>query len=96
MARRPVVEVTCDRCGRVETQEAGASPKKDGVTSEASVTFHGETVTFEDLCKRCRDAVKGYYTRLAKIAEDQVPPPPPKEEPVVEKKKGFLGGVGGK
>lgn len=70
MARREVVEVECDRCGRTETQ---ASNDKEVEGTEVTVTFHGETYTYEDLCKRCRSAVKGYFDRIAKKADDQVP-----------------------
>lgn len=70
MARRDVVEVTCDRCGRTETQ---ASNDKEVEGHEVTVTFHGETYSYEDLCKRCRLAVKGYFNRIAKKADDQIP-----------------------
>lgn len=70
MARREVVEVECDRCGRTETQ---GPEDEGGPNSEVSVTFHGETYTYDDLCKRCRSAVKGYFDRIAKKADDQVP-----------------------
>lgn len=95
MARRDVVEVTCDRCGRVETQTSTETTKPDKY--EVSVTFHGETVSFEDLCKRCRDAVKGYFTRLAKKPDeakpkkDNVTSIDPSENPSPQKRR-FLGG----
>lgn len=69
MARRDVVEVVCDRCGRVETQ---SSDDKGGPETEVSVTFRGETHSYDDLCKRCRNAVKGYFDRIAKKADDQI------------------------
>jgi len=100
MARREVVEVTCDRCGRVETQASSEAPKGD-VENEVSITFHGETHSFEDLCKRCRSAVKGYYERIAKLADDQAKPTNAKVTPLdpasspaqkPPEKKRFLGG----
>lgn len=94
MARREVVEVTCDRCGRVETQ---ASNDKGDSENEVSVTYHGETHSFEDLCKRCRSAVKGYFERIIKKADDQAPATNAKVTPIdpangPSEKKRFLGG----
>jgi hypothetical protein len=96
MARRDVIEITCDRCGRTETQGSAEAPKTQG--PEIDATFHGEKISFSDLCKRCREAVNGYFSRIAKKADDQEKPsnvtaidptqPVKVEEP---KKKGFLG-----
>jgi len=69
MARREVIEITCDRCEKVETQATNARPKGDG--PEFSGTLHGEKVNFEDLCKRCRDAVTSYWNRVIKKAPDE-------------------------
>jgi len=95
MARRDVIEITCDRCGRTETQSSTETPKSTGPEIEA--TFHGEKLSFGDLCKRCREAVKGYFGRIAKKEEEKPanvtaidPNQPPK--PVEEKKRSFLGG----
>ena len=88
MARRDVVEITCDRCGRTETQSSTEAPK--GGVPELHATFHDETTHFNDLCKRCRDAVKGYFDRITKKVEEPVAGAPTShEEP---KKRGFLGG----
>lgn len=67
MARREVMEVVCDRCGRKETQD------RDQVSDEleAEFTFHGETVKFEDLCHSCRGAVENYFNKLARKKEDK-------------------------
>ncbi len=69
MARREVIEVKCDRCGRVETQ---GSEDRAVEGPEVNVTFHGETYVYDDLCKRCRSAVRGYFDRIAKKADDQI------------------------
>lgn len=95
MARREVVEIVCDRCGRTENQNASELPSSDG--PELDVAFLKERVQFNDLCKRCRDAVRGYFCRIRKKVED-------KEEieaitsgedsatqEEVKKKHGFLG-----
>ena len=96
MARREVLEVTCDRCGRIETQSTGDAPKGEGAPCEISVTFHGETQSFEDLCKRCRGAVKGYFERISKKADDQAPATNANVtpmDPAAAPKKRFLGGL---
>lgn len=72
MARREVIEVTCDRCGKVETQTT--SELRQDVSSELAVTFHEETVSFGDLCRRCRVAVDGYFKKLVKKAEEEKSP----------------------
>lgn len=94
MARRDVVEVCCDRCGRTETQGATEIPTAEGPEVEA--TFHGEKIAYSDLCKRCREAVRGYFSRMAKKAEDT---PEKTEAPTTEpvstenepKKRGLFG-----
>ncbi len=96
MARREVVEVTCDRCGKVETQSSDVAPKGEDAKDEVLVIFHGEKASFEDLCKRCRSAVKGYYERIAKKADDQAPAANTKVTPIdpakAPEKRRFLGG----
>jgi len=107
MARREVVEITCDRCSRTETQTSTEAPK--GGSPEFVGTFHGEKVSYDDLCKRCREAVSGYYSRIAKKADDQVvvapvvaPTPALPQSPNVTevkeepKRRSFLGGLSGK
>lgn len=99
MARRDVIEITCDRCGRTETQSSTEAPKKEGEkpAPEIEAIFHGEKLVFNDLCKRCREAVKGYFSRIAKKDEPaaekaaSVTPIDPAQQPKPEK-RGFLGG----
>ena len=87
MARREVLEVTCDRCKKTDLQS------KDQVKEELELvaTFHGKKVEFDDLCTKCRSAVEGYFNRMAKIEE---PKKEPAQEKPPEKKRGFLGGGG--
>lgn len=98
MARREVLEITCDRCGRTETQTSVETPK--GGSPEVEAKFHGEVVSFNDLCKRCREAVKGYFSRIKKeeVAQKAAPPAPVEVEVPAQiekkdegKKKSFLG-----
>jgi hypothetical protein len=96
MARREVVEVTCDRCKRTETQKPGLIAARDKMTHEFTLNLHGEQVQYEDLCKSCRKTLKNYADKIMKVPVEKkeeeaeakvVPvPAPDKEEP----KKGGL------
>jgi hypothetical protein len=58
---------------------------------EFTLTFHGESVKYSDLCKRCRDALKNYVGSITKQKDED----PKQKDPPVElasKRKGFLGG----
>lgn len=74
MSRRDVIEVKCDRCERTEVQTSQEMPKGPGPEFEG--IFQGKKVKFSDLCRVCRKAVAGYYTRIAKEGDDQVKPEP--------------------
>ena len=97
MARREVIEITCDRCTRTETQDkdSGNIP-----SPELQVTFHGASFSYEDLCKRCRAAVAGYFgqmTKQKKEEETQSPEAPkvpeaPKKDGIVTSIRKGLGG----
>lgn len=91
MARREVVEITCDRCSRTETQAPGTVPKRDGMVHEFTVNFHGQQMQYEDLCRRCRNTLSNYYDKIIKASKDEdekeapapetkaaAPNPPPK------------------
>ena len=83
MARRQVLEVQCDRCGKVETQE---TPKSTGTTipeQELQVSFRGQSMEYGDLCVRCRSACENYFKSMTKQLDPDQP-----EEP---KKKSLLG-----
>lgn len=84
MARRKVVEVTCDRCGRTETQAMDSVPDLPEGGVELSVTLLGTKVEYTDLCRRCRKSVAGYFKQLTMAPKDdekggeQTPANPPK------------------
>jgi len=63
MARREVLEIKCDRCGRVETQgkEEILSLPTGG---EFAAKFHGQEVRYPDLCRGCRQAVANYWKKI--------------------------------
>lgn len=62
MARRQVLEIHCDRCGRLENQV----PDSPVTEKEFSLTFRGNKVTFQDLCGSCRKSLANYVQRIAK------------------------------
>jgi hypothetical protein len=78
MVRRQVIELKCDRCNRVENQDSYTLPA--GVTKELTITLHGKTVEYIDLCKRCRDAIQNYYNSITK---QEVPEKKPETTPEV-------------
>ena len=62
MARREVIEITCDRCKRTETQnKREVSPEDE---DELEVTFGGSTTKYADMCRRCRGTVSNYVARI--------------------------------
>ena len=70
MARRQVLEVTCDRCNKTETQSI--DDKADNFAGEElAVTFHGQTVKYGDLCKRCRGACENYFKSMTKQTDEE-------------------------
>jgi hypothetical protein len=87
MARRKVVEIICDRCGKTETQEPSQESKAEG--AELVVEFQGRRNEYADLCLRCRKACDGYFKSLTKQLEKEE-----SSSPAEEKKRIF--GLGGK
>ena len=87
MARRQVVEITCDRCGKVETQ-----PLQQGVRPEfeLEIMFQGQEIKYEDLCTRCRGAVENYFKSMTKQPDEE------ETTPNLEQKSGGFLGMGGK
>lgn len=70
MARRHVVEVTCDRCGRTEVQ-TNTEVTKEGIAEfEGRVPGLQSAIRFNDLCKRCRRSVTNYFDKI-RMAPDE-------------------------
>jgi hypothetical protein len=88
MARRQVLEVTCDRCKKTETQAVESVPAEG---AELEVTFHGQTVKYEDLCKRCRNACENYFKSMTKQVEEDEKAAEPDGATPPGQPKGFLG-----
>ena len=70
MARREVVEVECGRCQKKEVQSKTELPeardKSGNPIPEFAAVFHGRAVTFEDLCRTCRQTIGNYFRRIIK------------------------------
>ena len=88
MARRQVVELACDPCGRVETQPAELHGQTRPSKFELEVSFNGQEVKYEDLCRRCRNAVENYFHNMTKQPEEEVEK---EAEPEKSKATNFLG-----
>lgn len=71
MGRREVIELECDRCGRVQTQ--GKDEVFDGEGAEFTFTFRGKTVAYTDLCKTCRGTISNYVDRISKVTPGEKP-----------------------
>lgn len=69
MARREVVEVTCDRCGKTEIQTSSQLWKGEGQIFHAK--FEDKPVVFEDLCTRCRRAMANIWSRILRVSDDE-------------------------
>lgn len=78
MAQREVLEVTCDRCGRKQAQDkAEANNAKELILKIEIVGTKSVDVSYDDLCRKCRDAVVNYGSKMAKVdvkTEDQTSP----------------------
>jgi len=86
MARKTVIEITCDRCGKTEHVTDPSRAEKDPPDFSGSLFFDedsNEEKEFQDLCGRCRKAVRNYWNKiLLKDGESDDPPEtgPPIEE----------------
>jgi hypothetical protein len=64
MGRQKVIQITCDRCTRVEHRPlSDLPPQQDGPMFEAS--FRGKKVKFDDLCSGCEEIVKNHWEQIA-------------------------------
>lgn len=73
MARREVIEISCDRCKRLETQAKGDRSKlTEGDSHEFKISLHGKETSYEDLCKSCRKTLSNYYDKIIKAKMDPI------------------------
>ena len=77
MGRQAVVQITCDRCTRVEHRpmsEAREPPKPGSKTHYVfRGTFRGKTVEFEDLCSGCEVIVANHMREIDKALTKMSP-----------------------
>lgn len=87
MPRKTVVEMTCDRCGRVWYPEV-KKEEPDPVTSSAAVIFKDEQgkivveETYGILCESCSKTVRNYLTSVSKDLKKRSPRRAKKDEEV--------------
>lgn len=89
MARRQVVEIVCDRCTRTDIRKP--EEMHDGAVVE--ITFKGETVKYEDLCRRCEDTIGNQFMRITKQKDEEPAKTPDGQQ--APKKPGLLSRVTG-
>jgi tryptophanyl-tRNA synthetase len=63
VARKPVVEVNCSRCGGTEYVDESET-SEDQV--ELLISFMGSTTQFDDLCSSCKKTVGNYVHQIVK------------------------------
>lgn len=62
MARRDVIEIRCDRCGRVATTSGDPGSPGDPIV----LIYQGKELRFEDLCERCQRVVDDACQRITR------------------------------
>lgn len=65
MARRKVIEVTCDRCKKTEVQAAEEVSKAG--EPECMASMGGVDILFDDLCRKCRGTAQAAFDRLRRL-----------------------------
>jgi len=70
MGRQTVIQVSCDRCKRVEHRPLSEAKGnvKDGDKTNYMFrgTYKGECVEFEDLCSGCETILETYWSKISK------------------------------
>lgn len=91
MGRQAVVQITCDRCTRVEHRPMSEAKEPPADNSKKHYAFRaywrGRLIEFEDLCTACEEIVDTRFQEIAKeltkasprrAKKKSQPPPPPK------------------
>ena len=70
MGRQAVIEITCDRCTRIEhrpASEARPAPKEGSKEHFVfRAVYKGTMIEFEDLCTPCERIVTGHVDQIHK------------------------------
>lgn len=64
MGRQPVLQITCDRCERIETRPISEA-KEEKKAPDFDAVFMGKRCRWEDLCTPCRDIVGGHWEDIS-------------------------------
>lgn len=77
MGRQPVIQITCDRCSRVEHRSISeaTAPLKKGEEPRYmfSGTYKGSLVQFEDLCSGCEVILDNHWEKMSKHLQKMSP-----------------------
>jgi len=75
MGRQAVVQVSCDRCKRVEHRpfSEGAEPAKGKAHFMFSGIYKGKRVEFEDLCTGCEAILDNHWEGMARQLKKKSP-----------------------
>jgi hypothetical protein len=68
MGQRSVVEVVCDRCSRVQTQDAKLVTASE--EPEFVLKFRGQEKQYDDFCKQCRRTITNYVEKILGVSPD--------------------------
>ena len=64
MARQKVIEISCDRCTRVEHRALSDFKDRQGPAFEG--TFMGAAVKYDDLCTGCEEIVGARWNEITR------------------------------
>jgi hypothetical protein len=71
MARKAVVQVVCERCGREELQPVSDKAKTD---TDFVASYKGQSLKYEDLCGYCKETLDNLWKDLAQWKRTQPQP----------------------
>jgi len=60
VAKKNVIEIDCDRCGRIEHIDPETTKMAQGL----ELSFQGEKISWPDLCTGCHKAVGNYLKQI--------------------------------
>jgi hypothetical protein len=72
MGRQPVLQITCDRCTRIETRPISEA-KEEKKVPDFDAVFMGKRCRWEDLCTPCREIVNGHWGDIARKLKKSSP-----------------------
>jgi len=79
MGKQVVIQITCDRCTRVEHRPlSDAQPPDDKKKPDFVGLYMGERVEFQDLCTPCQEIVGGHWRQIVKSLTKSSPQRPKK------------------